>query len=265
MLFRSQHAPFNNRTKQYLYIQIPSVHRAGATKLKVSLIGESSGTSVLLEPKNNLSEEEIILLDHTSLGVDNYVIQAELLDDEDVRISGGLWRDKFSKTFTGNPIVAIDENNSFLVNGDFFFPMGPYMASASEFQTFIDDAGINYLHTVGYNAIQNPESFDSYLSSANSSSLLVTGPGRGSFSVPEAYWSHSGTDRWHFNINPDIIKDYVSLSKHRSALFSWHWQDEYTLGGRTARVYTSVSAACGYVAHKADPQHPTENTLYGSA
>lgn len=262
--FEIQRAPFNNRTKQYLYIQIPEAHRANSTQLKVSLIGASTGTSILLEPKNNLSAEEVVLLDHTGLGIDDYVVQAELLNSEDTRISGGLWRDKFKKTYTGNPVVAMDENNSFIMNGEFVFPIGPYMANTTEFQDFIDKAGVNYTHTVGYNAVQNPESFDSNLASAATYGLVFTGPGRGAYSVASDYWSYSKVDRYHYNINPDIIEDYVELSKNRPVLFSWNWQDETNLGGRYARVYPPVVAAWSYRVHQEDPQHPTQNTFYGS-
>jgi hypothetical protein len=125
--FEIQRANYNNRSKQYLYIQIPAAHRGTTTQLKVSLIGATTGTTVLLAPKDNLSAEEILLFDQSSLAADHYVIQAELLDASDDQITGGIWRDKFYKDYAGLPAVYMDENNAFWIDGEIHFPITPFL------------------------------------------------------------------------------------------------------------------------------------------
>jgi len=67
--FEIQHANFNNRTKQYLYIQIPTGNRTSSYDLVLSLIDTTASTTTVLLTKNNPGTEEIWLFDHTGLTV----------------------------------------------------------------------------------------------------------------------------------------------------------------------------------------------------
>lgn len=256
--FEIQRANFNNRTKQYLYIQIPAAYRVGTTQLKVSLIGTNSGTSVLLQ-KSKLASEEILLLDHTKLALDNYVLQAQLLDADNKQITGGVWRDKFTKSVV-NPSVTIDENNSFSLNGNLFFPIAPFMTSISEFSTFTIKASINALQTDGYQSEYTSTSWGNYLSNAARQGLVAMGPGRGSYNI----MSDSSLNRWKFNHDVDVMATYVDSNKNSPAMFAWLWQDEPNLAQWKQNVYPSVLAAWAYVCHSRDPHHLTFNSLSGS-
>lgn len=257
--FEIQRAPFQNRLAQYLYVQIPTAYRGNQTTLRVILKG-AKGSSITLLSKSNLAGEERILLDHKPLTQDNYVVIAELLDNSGNRISGGLWRDKFAKRYSGTPKVGIDENNAFRVNGQLFFPIGPYMTDEPKIRNFVDQAGINMLNTEGYYATHTPSTWSKYLDQASSNSLAAIGPGRGDYAIN---YAPAPKNRWHFNHNPDRMAEYVKLGKDNPAMFAWIWQDEPNMGGRAQKVYPPTLAAWAYVSHRDDPQHPAYNLFYG--
>ncbi|MFZ3103385.1 MAG: PKD domain-containing protein [Smithella sp.] len=254
--FEIQRAPFHNRLAQYLYVQIPVSCQRNETALRVTLKGANGSSSTLLS-KSNLASEERVFLDHKPLAQDDYVVIAELLNAGGLRISGGLWRDKFSKRYSGIPKVGIDENNAFWLNGELFFPIGPYMTKVSNFQMHIDQAGINSLFTEGYYTTHTPTTWSQYLDQAKMMGLVASGPGRGDYEVSPT------PNRWKFNHNPDRMAQYVKLNKDKSAMFAWSWQDEPNLGGRAQKVYAPMLAAWAYVCHREDPHHPAFNNLYG--
>lgn len=258
--FEIQRAPLNNRLAQYLYVQIPEAYQKNSTKLSVSLIGDKSGEDSLLS-KTNLSSEEIVFLDHKPLGIDNYVIQAKLLDSEGRQIPGGIWRDKFSKRYSGIPKVGIDENNSFRVSGELFFPMAPFILDESKMPTYIEKAGINALDMVGYYSTHTPTTWQKYLDAANLQQLKVMGPGRGEYFID---FAPSAANRWKYNHNPDRMAKYVQATKDHPAMFAWNWQDEPNLGGWAEKTYPPTLAAWAYVAHREDPHHPSFNSFVGS-
>ncbi len=252
--FEIQRAPFHNRLAQYLYVQIPAAYQRNETSLRVTLKGAKGSSSTLLS-KSNLAAEERVFLDHKPLAQDDYVVIAELLNAGGARISGGLWRDKFSKRYSGIPKVGIDENNAFRVNGELFFPISPYMLDNGRFSTYINQAGINALNTEGYYSTHTPSTFNDYLNVANASGLMVTGPGRGD------YDTNNLDVRYNFDV--DRMATYVQLNKNSSALFAWNWDDEPNLGGYHLKVYAPTLAAWAYVHHREDPQHPTYNLFVG--
>lgn len=257
--FEIQRAPFHNRLAQYLYVQIPAAYQRNETSLRVTLKGAKGSSSTLLS-KSNLAAEERVFLDHKPLTQDDYVVIAELLNAGGARISGGLWRDKFSKRYSGIPKVGIDENNSFRVNGELFFPIGPYMTSVLDFSKYKSQASINMLQTEGYYETHTPASWGDYLSNANASGLVAIGPGRGDYAVT---YAPAPANRWQFNHNPDRMAEYVRLGKDSPSLFAWIWQDEPNMGGRPEKVYPPTLAAWAYVCHRDDPQHPAYNLFYG--
>ena len=250
--FEIQRAPFHNRLAQYLYVQVPEAYNNAQTTLRVSLEGPD-GVAVLLD-KNNPGIEENLLLDHKLLGEGDYCVIAQLIDPDGNQIPGGIWRDKFSKKYSGIPKVGIDENNAFRLNGELFFPISPFMTDDGSIGKFVDKAKINNLNTEGYYPTHNPESWETYLNLAKSYGLSAIGPGRGDY--------NPGL-RWHFNHDVERIKEYVLLNKDNDAMFAWAWQDEPNLGGRAQKIYLPTLAGWAYVCHEIDPQHPTANLYAG--
>ena len=271
--FEIQRANFNNRTKQYLYVQVPATVTADATnKLKVVVIDTTADPDVetVLAPVSttnystpyhtSLTSEEIYLLDHTVLTASHdYVLQAQLFNSSDEQLTGGIWRDKFTHWAT-TPTAVIDENNSIKVDGEFFFSMGPFMPNYPELVNWKNNAGSNTANTEGYYAVHSPTSFGSFLDSATTAGVYVSGPGRGDYNVD---WSGYPANRWKFNHDPDLIEAYVTANKNHAALFSWHWQDEPNMGGRGQKVYPPVLAAWSYICHSNDPNHPATNLFIG--
>ena len=260
--FEIQRAPFHNRVAQYLHVIIPPAHRAGKTSLRVKLEGAKGSRKTLLL-KNNLKDEERILLDHKPLAQDDYVVIAELLDAGNGRIAGGIWRDRFSKRYPGLPKVGVDENNSFRLNGKLFFPIMAFMTDVNAIANFVARSGINMLHTEGFYPEHNPATWKDYLWKADSYGLLAIGPGRGDYELSRAQWAPSQANRWKFNHDPDRISRYVRMNKNNPAMFAWSWQDEPNMGGRAQKVYPPVMAAWGYVSNREDPHHPSFNLMYG--
>ena len=257
--FEIQRAPFQNRLAQYLYVQIPTAYRGNQTTLRVTLQGVKGSKSTLLS-KNNLAGEVRVFLDHKPLAQDDYLVIAELLTANGQRIAGGIWRDKFSKRYSTMPKVGIDENNSFRLNGELFFPIGPYMTDVGKIKNFVDKAGINMLHTEGFYATHSPTTWNDYLTNAKANDLVAMGPARGDrgdYSVNE------NPNRWKYNHNPDQMAKYIQMNKDQSAMFAWSWQDEPNMGGWGGKVYAPTLAAWGYVGHREDPEHPSFNLMYG--
>jgi hypothetical protein len=255
--FEIQHAPFHNRLAQYLYVQIPEAYRVNDTMLRVSLEG-SKGSKRVLMSKINLSEEEVVFLDHRPLSQDQYLVLAELIDANNKRIFGGIWKDKFSKRYEGIPKVGIDENNAFRLKGEFFFPIAAFMIDETKIKGFVDAANINILATEGYYTKHDPSSWRKYLDEVQSNNVMAIGPGRGDYSVGLS------PNRWKFNHKIDRMAEYVKLNKGHRSMFAWIWQDEPNMGGRAQKVYPPTLAAWAYVCHLEDPQHLAYNGFYGT-
>jgi hypothetical protein len=255
--FEIQRAPFHNRLAQYLYVQIPAAYRGNQTTLRVTLEGAKGSSSTLLS-KSNPTGEERVFLDHKPLAQGDYVLIAELLDASGQRIPGGIWRDKFSKLYSGIPKVGIDENNAFRVNGELFFPIGSFLTDNARIKDFVDKAGINTLNTEGYNTTHTPTTWSKYIDNADSYNLMTIGPGQGDYRTN--YRAGGG----RFNYNVDRMAEYVRVNKDKPMMFAWIWQDEPNLGGRTEKVYPPTLAAWAYVSHREDHQHLAYNLYLGN-
>lgn len=254
--FEIQRAPFHNRIAQYLYVQIPEAFRGKQTVLRVKLEGPEKSERILFS-RDQLNKEERILLDHQPLEKGDYVLIAELLDQSGKRVMGGLWRDKFSKPYSGVPHVGIDENNAFRIDGRLLFPIGAFMTDESGISTFVKRAGINILSTEGYYKDHTPQTWKRYLAQALENKLMAIGPGRGDYSIDVR------PNRWKFNHHPERMLEYVKLNKNDPALFAWIWQDEPNMGGKAQKVYPPTLAAWANISHREDPMHPAFNLFYG--
>ena len=174
---------------------------------------------------------------------------AELLNAGGLRISGGLWRDKFSKRYSGIPKVGIDENNSFRVNGELFFPIGPFMTSTSEFDKFINQAASICCIQKDITRRTHLTTWSDYLDKANAAGLdgYRTGTRRLSYS----FALHPPIDGSSTTI-PTGWPSMFRLNKDKPAMFAWIWQDEPNMGGRAQKVYPPTLAAWLYVSHRED-------------
>ncbi len=256
--FEIQRAPFHNRIAQYLYVQIPTNYRSNQTTLRVTLEGAKGSSSVLLS-KSNLASEEIVLLDHKPLAQGDYVVVAELIDESGGRIPGGLWRDKFSKKYDGIPKVGIDENNSFYVDGELFFPICNFMTDKTTAPKYTN-VGVNVLLCEGYYNQHNESTWLNYLNFCQSLNVYGAGPMRGEYFITI---TPAITNRWVFNHNPDRMRDYVLATKDHPGMFQWAWDDEPNMGGRIEKTYPPTLAAWRYVSHSIDPQHPSFDGFIG--
>ncbi len=259
--FEIQHAPYEHRSKQYLYIQIPPAHRNTTTQLKVSLIGATTGTTVLLAPKDNLGIEEIVPFDQSSLAADTYTVQAQLLDADDNQITGGIWKDKYIRA-SATPVLTIDENNSFKINGEFYFPMTPFLLGESNLPSYISEGGVNGTFMY-YDDIINSDTWGTFLDDVATYHLYAIGPG--AHTCDQTYIP-SGGNYWKMNHDPDCMVDYVTANKSKPYMFGWNWQDEVNLGGDSEKVYPPTVAAWAYAArHKAgDYAHFSHQGFVGS-
>ncbi len=252
--FEVQHAPFHNRTKQWLYIQIPAAYRAGTTQLKLSLINTTTSVTTVLQTKSNLAAEETYLLDHTVLTAGNdYVLQAELLDASNARIvvgvTEGIWRDKFTKPAVA-PDTTIDENNSFTWKGNLFFPIVTFELDKGWIPYYVADSYQNGWILYGYWSSYTPADYLMYVNYWESvaPTYATIGPGRGDY----AY----GGGNFKRNILLSRLTEHINIAKDNTSMFQTHVYDEPNMGGMAVKAYPPTIAAWEYTLHAADPSHP---------
>jgi hypothetical protein len=261
--FEIQHAPFNNRTKQYLYIQIPAGNRTASYDLVLSLLDVTASTSSTLLTKNNPGAEEIYLFDHTTLTASHdYVIQAQILNNGDSsQVTGGLYRELFT-TPASTPTVTIDENNSFSVSGNKFFPVGPFMCQPDSYSgQLISSAHINAMSTEGYYLTHTPTTYATWLASLVTNNLVAIGPGRGNFAGEDS--DESIAKYWAYNHDTNNIVTYINNNKNSPAVFAWSWHDEPNLGSMGSKALAPIMGAWNYIGHINDANHPSFNLMYG--
>lgn len=269
--FEVQHAPFRNRTKQYLYVQVPSAYQGGTTQLKISLIDTTADpdvTTTLYTKTSNLDAEEAYLFDHTTLTASHdYVIQTQLLDVNGDQVTdgskGGIWREKFTNP-ASTPTVSINENNAFVIGGNTVFPIAAFMINTNQFSQYITNMGVNSAHTVGYYATHNSTNWGTFCTAAAAANIYCMGPNRGNYALDASIWTPYLANRWKFNHDPDVMATYVSDNKNNAGLFAWQWQDEPNMGGKGQQVCLAVQAAWAYIAHADDPNHPVMHGYYGA-
>jgi len=245
--FELWHAPFHARTAQYLYAIVPEGYTPSQVSARVeSLQGgysqELTGTTV--------DNKQRFLLNNASLPAGNYVVIAELNNGETVvsRI-----REKFSKPYDGAPVVGINENNAFIINGStLFFPIGPFMLNGSN--CILWNRFSNTLHTEGYYETHTPATWADYIDVGNAQNMMTVGPVR---------WEGFKGTPYTRNSSPESLLLYVQQAKNSTGLLGWCWDDEPQLGGRYTRVPAHVIAGWDYRTRTEDPQHPTAQQYYG--
>ena len=255
------HAPFHARTAQYIYAQIPSAaYRNPANKLKVSVSGDNGYTTTVLE-KTGLAAEEKFLFRNADLPAGNYTLTAQLLDSGNGVLD--QMSEQFAKPYDGAPRSGIDENNSFRLNGQPFFPVTSWLLNTEDMASWKQNGYINTLYAEGWYPSHNISTWTDYLTQAANNQLYVFGPER---------WFDLGLPlpmepayRRHFarNANVHMLTNYVTATRDLPALASWMWMDEPDLGGWAQRVPPSVLRAWTYTSHRSDPQHPVTAGLSG--
>jgi hypothetical protein len=269
--FEIQTANLNNRTKQYLYIQIPSAYQAGTTQLKLALIDttDDPDTTTVLLQKSGLLSEETYLFDHTTLTTGhNYILQAQLLDASNVQITsgseGGIWREKFTHS-VATPTVSIDENNSFVVGGELFFPISGFQRYSTQFAEYISKGGCNVFKTHQASTL-TAATWGTYVDAANSSSVKAWGPVASSSAgyYVDYKGKNYGANHWKRNHDVDVMSTYISTAKDKAGLFAWAWQDEPNMGGTEDKVYMPIINAWSYLVKNADANHPHGSGYVGS-
>jgi len=245
--FELLHAPFHTRTAQYIYVQVPEGYNPSQVTLKIERTG--GGYS---EELTGVTEEDLqkFLLVNADLPSGNYVVTAELTDGE---TTVSTIREKFSKPYDGAPIVGINENNAFILNGNtLFFPIAPFMLNVSNMPLW--HLVSNTLHTEGWYETHNSNTWVDYISQGNAHAMMSVGPLR---------WEGFLESPYTRNSNPNDLVVYVEQAKDSPGLLGWNWDDEPNMGGRYLRVPAHVLAGWNYRTQQIDPQHPTNQQYYG--
>ncbi|MEO0293363.1 MAG: T9SS type A sorting domain-containing protein [candidate division WOR-3 bacterium] len=245
--FEVLRAPFHGRVAQYLYAKVPAGYSPSQVSARIEKVGGGYSEELVGTTVDTLQR---FLLRNAQLPMGDYVITFELKSGQSVvsRI-----REKFTKPYNGAPVIGIDENNAFVLNGTtYFFPIGPFMSSNTSLLSRVSTA----LHTEGYYPSHNPSTWVDYISQGRAYNLMTIGPTRweGFISEPAFYKRNSKVDS---------IVIYVQTAKNEQGLFAWCWCDEPELGGRWAQVPTQVLAAWAYRTRLEDPHHLATNQLYG--
>ncbi len=245
--FELWHAPFHARISQYIYAKVPEGYTPSQVVARVESIGgeysqELAGTTV-----NN---KQRFLLHNASLPAGDYVVIAELKNGETIV---STIREKFTKPYDGAPIVGINENNAFVLNGSsLFFPISPFMLNGSACPLW--NRVSNTLHTEGYYLTHTPATWKDYVSVGNAQNMMSVGPLRWAGFIETTYTRNSSLDS---------ILQYIRQAKDSPGLLGWCWDDEPQLGGRYMRVPAHVLAGWDYRTRLEDPQHPTTQQYYG--
>jgi hypothetical protein len=248
--FELWHAPYHGRIAQYIYAQIPGAVYANPTnKLHVTVAGDNGYSAVLVD-KATLAAEEKFLLRNENLPAGNYTLTAQLLD------AGGAVldeiREKFAKPYAGRPRVGIDENNAYIVDGQPFFAMMPWMVDEDKM-----DVWRPYLNggtVVGYYPEDNVDTWTQYLDAAQKRGLVIVGP---------VEWEGAGVRYYTRNWDMSQLEAYVNATKNHPALFGWGWGDEQNMGNYLQRNPAQAMDAWTYKCHQLDPQHLVAPSQYG--
>jgi hypothetical protein len=245
--FELWHAPFHARTAQYLLAKVPGGYTLSQVTVRVEKNGGGFSQELI---GTTVGDKQSFLLNNSSLSSGNYVVTAELKTGETVV---STIREKFSKPYDGAPLVGINENNAFVLDGStLFFPISPYMLNVSEIPLWKRVA--NSLHTEGWYATHAPATWIDYIGKGIAENLKTIGPGRWKGFIEAPYTRNS---------SPDSLSFYVQQGKNTAGLLSWCWDDEPNMGGRYLRVPAAVLAGWTYRTNLEDPQHPSSQQYYG--
>ncbi len=253
--FELCHAPFNTRSAQFITATIPSNVVAEPTNiLNVSLVGDKPGNTWELLHKNNLQTEVKFLADYSELPADTYHLCAVLTDASGNKL-GGVWNEKFSKSYDGIAKVSINEWNAICVDGEPFYPVSAYMIDLGWMNDFEDSLNtantIGYYNTEGGTGLYTPELWADYLDKCADRNWMAIGPGRGDFTVPSRNGRTTSISK---------MRNFVTETMEHNRMLMWCWMDEPDIGGMTKQVPPHVLSAWTYATREIDDQHPVTYT-----
>ena len=251
--FESWHAPFQSRTKQFIYTQIPASIVATPSDTLIIRIENNLGMNTVLRKKANLTKEDTLLLNNSSLPAASYIITSSIINAAKDTLT--RYQDFFKKTYAGAPRYGIDEYNNFIYNGKPYFPVSTWFTSISElpqFKTFS-----NQVKAEGWYAIHDSLSWLTTVQGASSYSMTASGPFRYSFKGISTK-----------NLRNGYMHDYLDKMLTNpllldTAMYMWGWEDEPNLGGRNERFPPSVLKAWTSYTHLLDGERPVGTNVYG--
>lgn len=239
-------ASYHGRITQYVYVKIPeTIYANNTNRLLVRLIRNKQDTTKILS-KIYLKSTEKFLLQNGKLPSGNYELLVELKNNLG-RIS--YIKEKFSKSYNGNPKIGINEHNAICVNGEPFFPVMPFIKN-KEFLAEWSGKYINSANGEGYYTTHNISTWIDYLQHCDQNGIKAMGPVR---------WDGKS------NRNSSILKmeQYVKSARDLNSMMMWNWDDEPNLGGRDKAIPEQVIASWSYVTRNLDPHHLVATNFYG--
>lgn len=265
--FEIEHAPFYNRSKQYVYVQVPATYRSSSYTLKVYTIDTTAEPDVSTEllSKNNPGSEESVLLDHTVLTAGHaYTLRAQILDGEGAQVVDGSKEGIFEAFFTTpatTPITTIDENNTFSFNGSKVFPLYTFMTHSTEPEITQWSRIANSWHT--FNTQGTSTAYATYIDAyyAVNPDIMAIGPGRGKYQEDGEGTVYPPRNKRNHILSG--ITEYATAAKAKTSLFMVAIQDEPNMGASWEKALTPTLAAWQYTSNSADPDHPTQVGFMG--
>jgi len=266
--FEFRHTGFNYHTRQWIKLHTPRIYSADSSySLKVTLSNTATYNEVLLDT-GSINQVERILIDYTTMPQGDYTLRAEIYDSDTLIESIS---ESFHKVFDGAPRVAIDENNSLVVDGELFFPVTAFCMDTDEMETGWDNAAdatpyyINSDVGTGFNfTSRTPADLDRFMHEAQ---------GNLSFFGPSYWYGQSEfTDQWgrticnRRNMSLQNLRNYLAAKDDFAEdLIAWAWGDEPDLGGVDDPGYapSQVVRSWTYQTHLMDQERPVYTNLCG--
>jgi hypothetical protein len=255
--FESWHAPFQSRTAQFLYVQIPPSIKANQQNALEVRLSNDKGMDSLLFSKSSLFSEDTILLKNSLLPAANYTITYTLTDGAGSTPAGGVLREFFTKTYNGSPRYGIDQYNNFIYNGNPYFPVTTWLTSISELSGFKSLS--NQIKGEGYFETHDSCSWHQMVDSTQAHGMTSTGP----FRPSETFFGASSKDLRNGYIHKSMLPLLQNPAVNDTGFYSWMWEDEPNLGGTNFRLPPSVFKAWTYYTHVNDNQRPVDANMYG--
>jgi hypothetical protein len=299
--FEVLRSDFYARTSQYLYLQIPSKYTSDSSnRLKITLWSDNGYIDTIVD-KNNLSNEEKILLNNSILPAGNFTINYTILTSTNLVLDD--FADYFTKPYSGVPTIGINEDNSLIVDGQLFFPVTPFAVGEHMLEEWIGQEPrgkwewlsnpisplntiytyprmnettevINSVYALGFwnahfpaslhtlgNDIINSTSWNLYLDRADLFGLKAFGPNDFTGMGLE------GVDYSRRNWKSSGLIEMVNAVKERNSMIAWIWRDEPDLGSTSTaqNIPPQVVRGWTYLTHKLDPSRPVMINYEGRA
>ncbi len=253
--FEVYKAPSQSRVRQFLYTRIPLSKVKYSDSLIIS-IKNNTGYSNILKRRSGLNKiEDTTLLNNSELPAGDFTTTHLLKNITNDTIS--IWNDFFSKNYAGYPKYGIDEYNNFTYFGSSYFPVSTWLTSISEMELFKTFS--NQIKGEGYNEmIYNKESWKASLAGTRQYGITASGPFRQNFKG--VGFKDLRTGYIHRSMAPYLTD--TAILNNRS-FYSWFWEDEANIGGRTDRFPAAVFKAWTWYTSKMDNERPSSTNVYG--